>query len=78
MFLFKLETQYGAAAEPPTVSVSVPNWRVGDEIHVGAQKLRVVGVRDDEADEPPVLIVEDELKMSQPPGCRDPGGDQCH
>jgi hypothetical protein len=75
-FLFRLETVDGAPAGQLT-SV-VPNWGVGDTIHLGKRTLRVIGKRDDDADQPPVLIVEDELKMSQPPGRRDPGGDQCH
>jgi hypothetical protein len=58
-FLFKLETVEGEAAEPPTVSVAVPNWRAGDTIHARSKTLRVVGTRDDEADPPPVLVVED-------------------
>jgi hypothetical protein len=57
-FLFKLETTDGEAAEPPTLSSAVPNWRVGDSIHLGTRTLRVVGIRDDEADHPPVLVVE--------------------
>jgi hypothetical protein len=31
-FLFRLETAAGIAAEPATVSVAVPNMRVGDTI----------------------------------------------
>jgi hypothetical protein len=58
-FLFKLETKEGLAAEPPTLSSAVPNWRAGDTIPLGRRALRVVAVRDDEADQPPVLVVED-------------------
>jgi hypothetical protein len=58
-FLFRLETPEGAPAEPPTPSSALPNWRIGDEIPLGRRSLRVVAVRDDEADEPPVLVVED-------------------
>jgi hypothetical protein len=57
-FLFKLETPEGAPAEPSTLSAVVPNWRPGDSIYLGRRTLRVVGVRDDDADQPPVLIVE--------------------
>jgi hypothetical protein len=39
--------------------LAVPNWRPGDTIHVGYRTLRVLGVRVAEADEPPVLVVED-------------------
>jgi hypothetical protein len=59
-FLFRLETVDGAPAEPPTLSAAVPNWKAGDMIHLGRRTLRMVGKRDDEADQPPVLIVEDE------------------
>ena len=36
-----------------------PNWRAGDTITVGHRSLRVVAVRDDDADQPPALVVED-------------------
>jgi hypothetical protein len=58
-FLFRLETVDGAAAEPSTLECAVPNWKPGDSIHVGRRTLRVVAVRDDDADRPPVLVVED-------------------
>jgi hypothetical protein len=58
-FLFRLETVEGEPAEPPTLSAAVPNWKPGDMIPLGGRTLRVVGKRDDEADEPPVLIVEE-------------------
>jgi hypothetical protein len=59
-FLFRLETADGAPAEPPTLRSAVPNWRPGDTIPLGRERtLRVVGVRDDDADEPPALIVEE-------------------
>jgi len=34
----------------------VPNQAPGHEIHLGHKTLRVVGVRDDDADAPPVLV----------------------
>ena len=34
-------------------------WNPGDTIPLGGRTLRVVGVRDDDADQPPALIVED-------------------
>ena len=58
-FLFKLETADGTPAEPSSLSAAVPNWSPGDTIHLGHKALRVVGIRDDEADQPPVLVVED-------------------
>jgi hypothetical protein len=58
-FLFKVETADGSPAEPPQLSSAVPNWGPGETIHLGRRTLRVVGVRDDDADQPPVLVVED-------------------
>jgi hypothetical protein len=37
----------------------VPNWRAGDVITLGKRSLRVIAVRDDDADQPRVLVVED-------------------
>jgi hypothetical protein len=35
-------------------------WRPGDKIYLTAERtLRVLGVRDDDADQPPALVVED-------------------
>jgi hypothetical protein len=59
-FLFRLETVEGEPANPPTFESAVPNWRSGDTIPLGRDRtLRVVAVRDDDADQPPVLVVED-------------------
>ena len=58
-FLLRLETRDGVPAEPPTLSSAVPNWGTGDTIPLGHRTLRVVSVRDQDADEPPVLVVED-------------------
>jgi hypothetical protein len=58
-FIFRLETADGAPAEPPALTSAVPNWRSGDTIPLGTKTLRVVRVRDDDGDEPPVLVVED-------------------
>jgi hypothetical protein len=58
-FLFRLETTDGAPAEPPSLSSAVPNWRPGDTIPLGHRTLRVLGIRDDDADQPPLLVVED-------------------
>jgi hypothetical protein len=57
-FLFRLELADGAPAEPSKIEVAVPNMRVGDSVPLGKRTLRVVGVRDDDADQPPVLVVE--------------------
>ncbi len=58
-FLFGLETADGDSAEPPTLEAAVSNWSAGDVIHLGDRALRVVGKRDDDADQSPVLVVED-------------------
>jgi hypothetical protein len=58
-FLFKLETPNGEPAEPSSISSAVPNWAPGETLHFGYRTVRVVGVRDDDADQPPVLVVED-------------------
>jgi hypothetical protein len=63
-FLFRLETAEGAPANPPTLAAAVPNWRAGDTIPLGHKALRVVGIRDDDADQPPVLVVEDVARES--------------
>jgi hypothetical protein len=59
VFLFKLTHADGTPADPPTVRVAVPNGHAGDTITAGHRSLRVVAVRDDDADQPPALVVED-------------------
>ena len=59
-YSFRLQRTDGSPAHPPTYRSTVLNWRQGDTIPLGANRtLRVRGVRDDDADQPPVLIVED-------------------
>ena len=59
-FLFRLERGDGAPADPRELESAVPNWSVGDVIALGrGTALRVVQVRDDDTDQPPVLVVED-------------------
>jgi hypothetical protein len=58
-FLFRLETVDGAPADRATLSTAVPNWRPGDTIPLGPRSLRVIEARDDDADQPPVMVVED-------------------
>jgi hypothetical protein len=60
-FLFKLETIDGVPADPPTLASAVPNCKAGDLVPLGRKTLRVVGIRDEDADQPPVLIVEEAL-----------------
>ena len=63
-FLFRLEARDGLPAEPPTLSVAVPNMRVGDLIPLGARSLIVVGEQDEDADAPPVLVVEEAFVLA--------------
>ena len=59
-FTIKLERVDVTPAEPPSIRTAVTNWRPGDTIPFGPGKtLRVVRLRDDDADQPPVLVVED-------------------
>jgi hypothetical protein len=58
-FLFRLETPEGAPADPPKLASAGPNWKAGGTIPLGRTTLHVVGIRDDDADKPPVLIVEE-------------------
>jgi hypothetical protein len=59
-FLFRLETVDGLPASPTRLEAAVPNWRPGDVLTLSrGRQLRVVGVRDDDADRPPVLVVQD-------------------
>jgi hypothetical protein len=56
MFTFKLRHPDGTSADPPAITLAVPNMRVGDTIPVRrGTMLRVVGVV---AGEDPTLIVE--------------------
>jgi hypothetical protein len=59
-FLFRLETSKGVPTNPSPFESIVPNWGVGDRIYLGHRTLQVVDRRDDDADQPPVLIVEQE------------------
>jgi hypothetical protein len=58
-FLFRLETTDGAPADPATLTSARPDWAPGHTIPMGHKTLRVVGVRDDDTEQPPVLVVED-------------------
>jgi hypothetical protein len=58
-FTFRLELEDGTPADPATLRTAVPNWRPGDTMPLGrGGSLRVVEVRDDDADQAPVLVVE--------------------
>ena len=58
-FMYRLELEDGTPAEPPTFRTAVPTWSAGDTIPQGRGMLRVVALRDDDTDKPPVLVVED-------------------
>jgi hypothetical protein len=60
VFLFKLTHADGTPANPPQLRSAVNYWRAGDTIPLGGgRSLRVVAVSDDDADQPPALVVED-------------------
>jgi hypothetical protein len=55
-----LEQEDGTPTDPPACHTVVPTWRPGDTIPLGADRtLRVTAIRDDDADQPPALVVED-------------------
>ena len=58
-FLYRLVLEDGTPADPPTLDTATPTWRSGDTIPLGQRTLRVLSVGDDDADQPPVLVVED-------------------
>jgi hypothetical protein len=58
-FTFKLERLDGTPADPPSFKTSVLVWNPGD-IPLGANRtLQVVRVRDEDAEQAPVLVVQD-------------------
>jgi hypothetical protein len=59
MYHFRLQRTDGSPADPPTFKTTVLVWRPGDPIHLGRRTLQVVRVRDDDADQPPGLVVAD-------------------
>jgi hypothetical protein len=58
-FIFRLERADGSPTERLKLEAAVPNWRAGDVISLGRRQLRVIGKRDDDVDQPPVLVVEE-------------------
>jgi hypothetical protein len=57
---FRLELEDGTPAHPPTFrSAPGVSWKPGDTIPMGRKTLRVIAIRDDDADQPPALVVED-------------------
>jgi hypothetical protein len=62
-FTYRLEYQDGIPADPPAFDTVVPNWKPGDKIPLGRNRmLRVVDVRpaNDDGDDPVLVVVEDE------------------
>jgi hypothetical protein len=59
-FTFKLDRLDGTPAEPPTIESTVLSWHLRRHDPSGVeQDLQVVRVRDEDADQPPVLVVAD-------------------
>jgi len=58
-FTYKLEHEDGQPVDPPMFRTAIPTWRVGDTIPLGRRTLRVVAIPDDEADQAPVLVIDD-------------------
>jgi hypothetical protein len=59
-FTYTLELEDGTPADPPTFrSAPSVTWKAGDTIPLGERTLRVVAIREDDADQPPVLVVRD-------------------
>jgi hypothetical protein len=65
-FAYRLEHEDGTAADPPTLQAARPDWKAGDSIYFGRKTLRVVEVRDPDADRPPTLIVLDTAEFGLP------------
>jgi hypothetical protein len=60
MYHLRLQRTNGTPADPPIFRSSTLDWRQGDKIYLtGERTLRVLGVRNDDADQPPALVVED-------------------
>jgi hypothetical protein len=59
-FIYTLVLEDGTPADPPTLDTAVPNWRPGETIPLGRDKmLRVIDTRPgEEPDGEPVLVVE--------------------
>jgi hypothetical protein len=60
MYDFRLQRTDGSPFDPPTYRCSTLSWHQGDTIMLTpGRTLRVLGKRDDDADQPPALVVED-------------------
>jgi hypothetical protein len=56
---FELRRADGTPADPPRLATVTAMWRPGDVIPLGRRTLRVVEVRDGDAEHATVLVVED-------------------
>jgi hypothetical protein len=57
---FKLERLDGTPAEPASIKATILSWQPGDTIPLSAGRtLQVVRIRNNDADELPVLVVAD-------------------
>jgi hypothetical protein len=64
-FTFRLELEDGTPADPPMFrSAPGVTWSAGDTIPIGRKTLRVIAIRDDDADQPPVLVLEEPVPNS--------------
>jgi hypothetical protein len=60
MYHFRLQRTDGSPADPPTYRSSTLNGGRATRFRFSAERtLRVLSVRDDDADQPPALVVED-------------------
>jgi hypothetical protein len=60
MTTYKLEHPGGTPVDPPTCRSSEgTSWNVGDVLYLGRRTRRIVAIRDDDADQPPRLVVEE-------------------
>ena len=58
-FTLRLERADGTPAEPPTMESTELAWAPGDRIPLGSGMHQVVRIRRENADELPILVVED-------------------
>ena len=63
-FLYRLESEDGSQIGPPTLRTANRSWRVGDTILFPGRTLRVVEVRDLDADQAPTLVVRDTAEFA--------------
>jgi hypothetical protein len=50
--------------DPSTLESIVPDWNPGDSICLGHRELRGAGIRGDDGDQPPVLVVQDMTELA--------------